>query len=119
MYGLIIKKKWLDLILSGKKTLEIRGSNTKHKDEPIYLIESGSNGLVRGKCIINATFPISCSDWSEYRDKHCVDISYKELKSRYNSPYAWELTNVEKLENPFYFKPPKGAIIWIKNVERI
>lgn len=25
MDGLVIKKKWIDLILSGKKTLEIRG----------------------------------------------------------------------------------------------
>lgn len=29
MYGLIIKKKWLDLIVSGKKVIEIRGSETK------------------------------------------------------------------------------------------
>lgn len=29
MDGLIIKKEWLDLILSGKKTLEIRGHDTK------------------------------------------------------------------------------------------
>lgn len=28
MDGLIIKGQWLDLILSGKKTLEIRGSDT-------------------------------------------------------------------------------------------
>lgn len=31
MYGLIIKKKWLDLIMSGQKTLEIRGSRTSHE----------------------------------------------------------------------------------------
>lgn len=31
MYGLIIKKKWLDLIMSGQKTLEIRGSRTSHR----------------------------------------------------------------------------------------
>ena len=35
MHGLIIKKKWLDLIISGKKTLEIRGSDTKHQGERI------------------------------------------------------------------------------------
>ena len=29
MDGLIVKKRWLNLILSGKKTIEIRGSNTK------------------------------------------------------------------------------------------
>lgn len=40
MDGLIIKKKWLDLIVSGKKTIEIRGSNTKKQNETIYLLES-------------------------------------------------------------------------------
>lgn len=38
MDGMIIKKKWLDLIVSGKKTVEIRGSNTKKQNETIYLL---------------------------------------------------------------------------------
>ena len=79
MDGLIIKKKWLDLILSGKKTLEIRGCSTKKTGVPIYLLESGSR-RVRGTCIIQSVYPISCSDWSEERGNHCVDLSYKELK---------------------------------------
>ena len=29
MDGLIIKHKWLDLILKGQKTIEVRGSDTK------------------------------------------------------------------------------------------
>lgn len=37
MDGLIIKKKWLDLILSNKKTLEIRGNDT-HKTVGRYLL---------------------------------------------------------------------------------
>ena len=47
MDGLIIKRQWLDLILSGKKTLEIRGSDTKKVGEAIYLLESGTH-RVRG-----------------------------------------------------------------------
>ena len=47
MDGLIVKKRWLNLILSGKKTIEIRGSNTKKIGQPIYLLESGTN-LVKG-----------------------------------------------------------------------
>ena len=40
MDGLIIKKKWIDKILSGKKTLEIRGSKTqktKRRDRRLLL----------------------------------------------------------------------------------
>ena len=35
MDGLIIKKKWLDLIVNDKKTIEIRGSDTKKQGEKI------------------------------------------------------------------------------------
>lgn len=41
MKGLIIKSPWIELILEGKKTWEIRGSNTKIRG-PIVLIKSGS-----------------------------------------------------------------------------
>jgi hypothetical protein len=47
MKGLIVKSPWIELILEGKKTWEIRGSNTKIRG-PIALIKSGSgNGLVK------------------------------------------------------------------------
>lgn len=46
MDGLIIKHKWLELILSGKKTIEIRGSDTKKKGQVIYLLESGTSKVV-------------------------------------------------------------------------
>lgn len=115
MDGLIVKKRWLNLILSGKKTIEIRGSNTKKIGQPIYLLESGTN-LVKGTCIIDSTCPISCSDWSEEREKHCVDISYSELKKRYKRPHAWVLRNVKLTEEEWKYEHPKGAIIWVKNV---
>ena len=69
MNGLIIKKKWLDLIVSGKKTLEIRGSNTKNQNETIYLLESGTHRVV-ATAVISSTYPVSCSDWSEERENH-------------------------------------------------
>lgn len=46
MDGLIIKKKWLDLIVDGKKTIEIRGSDTNKQNETIYLLESGTHRVV-------------------------------------------------------------------------
>lgn len=113
--GLIIKKKWLDLILSGEKTLEIRSSSTKKTGIPIYLLESGSR-RVRGTCTIQSVYPISCSDWSEERGNHCVDLSYKELKERYKNPHAWVLADVKPVEDVWYYDHPNGAVIWVKDV---
>lgn len=118
MDGLIIKKKWLDLIISGKKTIEIRGSNTKKQGEKIYLLESRTN-KVKATCVIRATYPISCSDWSEEREKHCIDISYADLKKRYKSPYAWVLEDVQPIEDIWYYEHPQGAVIWVKNVDTV
>ena len=118
MDGLIIKKKWLDLIVSGKKTLEIRGSNTKKQNETIYLLESGTHRVI-ATAVISATYPISCSDWSEERDRHCVDISYADLKKRYKTPYAWVLSKIEPIEDIWYYEHPQGAVIWVKDVQPI
>lgn len=116
--GLIIKKKWLDLIVSGKKTIEIRSCNTQKQNETIYLLESGTHRVV-ATAGISSTHPISCSDWSEERDKHCVDISYAELKKRYKTPYAWVLSEIKPIEDIWYYKHPQGVVIWVKDVQPI
>lgn len=81
MDGLIIKKKWLDLIVSGKKTIEIRGSNTKKQNETIYLLESRTHRVV-ATAVISSAYPISYSNWADERDKHCVYITYADLRKR-------------------------------------
>lgn len=115
MDGLIVKKRWLDLIISGKKTIEIRGSNTKKTGEKIYLLESITH-KVRAECVIETTYPISCSDWSEERNKHCVDVSYADLKRRYKTPYAWVFSRIEPITDTWYYDHPTGAVIWVKDV---
>ena len=67
-------------------------------------------------CIIQSVYPISCSDWSEERENHCVDLSYKELKERYKNPHAWVLADVKSVENVWYYDHPNGAVIWVKDV---
>lgn len=118
MNGLIIKKKWLNLIVNGKKTIEIRGNNTQKQNETIYLLESGTHRVV-ATAIISSTYPISCSDWAEERDKHRVDISYTDLKKRYKTPYAWVLSKIKPIEDIWYYKHPQGAVIWVKDVQPI
>lgn len=118
MDGLIIKKKWLDLIIGGKKTIEIRGSNTQKQNETIYLLESGTHRVV-ATAVISSTYPISRSDWSEGRDRHCVNASYAELKKRYKTPYAWVLSKIQPIEDIWYYGHPQGAVIWVKDVQPI
>lgn len=44
-------------------------------------------------------------------------MPYKDLKKRYPNPYAWVLEDVTPLDKEMYYKHPKGAVIWVKNVD--
>ena len=117
MDGLIIKGKWIGKILYSGKILELRGSKTKKTGQTIYLLESGT-GKVRGKCCISHCIPIDSEEICEkLKPMHCVNISYEELLKIYKKPYAWALENVEAIPDGLYYEHPKGAVIWVKDVD--
>lgn len=117
MDGLIIKRKWLDKILSGEKTLEIRGSRTKKTGGQIYLLESKTR-KVKGKCQISECILIENEEmWEKLKPHHCVGISYRELLEIYKNPYAWVIKDVEVIPDNLYYEHPKGAVIWVKQVK--
>lgn len=115
MDGLIIKEKWLNLILNKEKIYEIRGCQTKKINEKIYLLESGTQ-KIKGTCIITNVYKITEDFWEKEKINHKVNISYNELIKIYPHPYAWELSYVEPLPEKFY-QHPKGAVIWVKDVD--
>ncbi len=117
MDGLIIKPYWLNLILRKEKTLEIRGSSTSKIGEKIYLIES--RGKVRGTAIIKKTILLNQSLWEDLKPSHKVEITYEQLLEYYKNPYAWVISEVEELDEPFDYIKHHGAVIWIKDVKRI
>lgn len=107
--GLIIRKQWLDLILSGKKTWEMRSTATKISGR-IALIEAGS-GLIAGEAILTGCTGLFGADaHREYQHKHCItDLS---LLEKWNC--AWELEGAKRYDEPIPYKHPKGAVIWVK-----
>ncbi len=105
--ALIIKKQWLDLILEGKKTWELRGSKTK-KRETISLIESGS-GEIKGSCkIVDCLGPLTKEQFSNNTNKH------RSLQPSYKKTYAWVLSEPKRFEKGIKYNHPQGAIIWVK-----
>lgn len=109
MDALIIKNPWIDYILSGQKSWEIRGCSTK-KQGTIELIQSKS-GLVVGCCKIIDCIKLDLEIYKNSVDKHCIN-NIKKLP--YKTTYAWVLSNPVKYEKPRPYKHPKGAVIWVK-----
>lgn len=110
MKALIIKRPWIDLILEGKKTIEVRGSKTNIRGQ-IALIASGT-GQVIGTCQVDDSINIAeHSNIAEIVMKSCVDE--KRLLEYYKKPNGWVLSNAKRLDKPVKYKHPMGAIIWV------
>lgn len=108
MKALIIKQPWIDYILEGKKSWEIRGGRTYIRDK-IELIQSGS-GLVVGSCELIDCKELTLEDYKNNVDKHNI----QDIDSLpYKKTYAWIITNAKRYETPRRYKHPNGAIIWV------
>ncbi|MGH9685528.1 MAG: ASCH domain-containing protein [Candidatus Acidiferrales bacterium] len=112
MNGLIIRSPWVEMILDGKKTWEIRGSYT-HIRGKIALIRGGS-GLVVGACnLVDVVGPLKRT---EFR-KHRRNVGLKPSEARwlpYENTYAWVLKGAKKFRRPRRYRHPSGAVIWVR-----
>ena len=107
--ALIIKKHWLDLILSGQKTWEMRSRATTITGW-IGLIEQGS-GLILGKAFLTA-------GWHRPSKQELIDNQHlhrvEDLDLIEKWCYAWTIENAQKFEVPIPYLHPKGAVIWVR-----
>ncbi len=109
IHGLIIKKEFLDMILSGQKTWEIRGSATSRRG-PIALIQSQS-GLVVGTCeVVGVEGPLTLATLKANHRK----TGFRPTSLYYRKTYAWVLRNARRLPQPIPYRHPAGAVIWVK-----
>lgn len=116
MKALIIKKRWLDLILAKRKSWEIRGSRTTIRGR-IGLIESGS-GKIMGTCELDdVRGPLSISELRRTSSKHGVPPRDFGSRPPYKKTYAWVLKNPRRFRRPRPYEHPQGAVIWV-NLER-
>lgn len=110
MDGLIIKKKWLDLFFTGKKTWEVRSTNAEsHIGQRIALIESGS-GEIKGDAFLDRTFLMNSEQFNFCKQFHLLN------KRFYKNNWAWCLVNIQPYPKGIKYNHPKGAVIWVKNV---
>ena len=104
-----MKRKWLDLILAGFKTWEIRGRPTAKRGW-IHLAESQAGGKLMGRARLVKCLQLSREAFNIHRKRHCVP-SWGMVP--YDTPYAWVLEDAEKFEKPFEYEHKQGAVIWV------
>lgn len=107
--ALIVRQHWIDLILSGEKTWEMRSQPTKVRGR-IGLIEQGT-GFIVGECeLVNSGESINKFNLGYGHHLHKVDDF--ELLEKWH--YPWVLSGAFRYENPIPYKHPKGAVTWVR-----
>ena len=110
--GLFIKSPWIDLILDGQKTWELRGTKTA-KRERIALIESGSR-LLKGTCeIVGVRGALRKSTLLQNLDKHQVPQEKIEAGLGRKRVYAWVMADPRRLHNAPVVPKVIGPVVWI------
>jgi len=106
--ALIVRKPYIDQILDGIKTWEMRSTATRIRGR-IALIEGGS-GLIVGECrLVDSSKPLDVGEFGFYRHEHRI---YDEsLLIRW--PHPWILKDAKRYHEPIPYKHPAGAVIWV------
>lgn len=103
---LTVKEPWARLILSGQKTLEIRGAKTSVRG--LIGIATSGTGAIQGVVeLYDCTGPLNPDEFSSLKERHLVNAA-----SRYKTPFGWGLRNAIILREPVRFARKRGAIIW-------
>lgn len=112
--GLVIREPWIDLILNGEKTWEIRSTATKVR-ERIALIRGGSGTVVGCADLVGCEGPFNFEALRSHRSKHAVpDEPLRAFVEKYKGrAFAWVLQSVRSFSPTFPYRHPSGAVIWV------
>src|SRR5258708_28799155 len=111
--GLLIRVPWIDKILDGSKTWEIRGSHTS-KEGRIGLIASGTGTVVGVADLVGVVGPLSLKELSANWRKAGFDSDEHLFRLPYKQTFAWVLQNPKRLRAPVPYNHPSGAVIWVR-----
>jgi hypothetical protein len=103
-----IKTPFIDMILIGVKTWEIRTKSTK-KIGPVALIRSGSGTVVSTAFLAEDIFLTRKICAANYEK---MGMTKEEALTCYGE-HAWVLKDIIKLRKPVPYKHPPGAITWV------
>lgn len=109
---LVVQTPWIDLILDGKKTLEVRGrACRKPIGKRIYLSRSGS-GAVIGSVVFLGSAPLTDPEaWNAARPDHLVPQATPSYGA---ATHGWRLGTPERFAHEVPYRVRCGAIVWRK-----
>jgi hypothetical protein len=110
--GLVIRSPWIDKILSGEKTWEMRSRNTKIRGQ-IALIRAGSGQIFGTANLVDCLSALSAEQMRQ--TSHLHGISELQLDAVLSNGWTvpWVLRDIVKFPKPIPYPHPSGAVTWV------
>lgn len=110
MKALIIDEPWMSLLLSGKKTWEMRSRHTSIRGR-IALIRKGSGRVVGVADVVGSIGPFDAIAWRAHQSRHRIPLDRQEATANWN--VAWVLERARPLVRAIPYEHPNGAVTWV------
>ncbi|MGO9428718.1 ASCH domain-containing protein [Rhodoblastus sp.] len=110
--GLVIREPWIELILSGKKTWEMRSQRTNVRGL-IALIKRGTGLVVGTTRLVESRPPLTRENYMAYRDKHAIPPPMLDEVLANGWIHPWVLSDVRRLSRPVPYRHRDGAVIFV------
>ena len=107
--ALIVKPYWVDFLLKGEKTLEIRGSHTQIRGT-IGVVKSGT-GLIYGTVEVVESVALDDKTYEERRSEHRVPAPFEDIP--YRQVCGWKVQNPILFQTPRPYHHKQGCVIWV------
>lgn len=114
MRGLIIREPWIDLILSGAKTWEMRSTSTLVRDQ-IGLIRKGSKTVVGVARLCDSLPPLSTfKQFANAVEQHRIPPEEQSDAFERGWTVPWVLGAIRSFPTPVPYVHRSGAVTWVK-----
>ncbi len=110
--ALIIASPYIDRILAGLKTWEMRSTATKKRGR-IALVRKGSGLIVGTVEIRDSIGPLTQEQMLENTERHHMEPERILSGAADQRKYAWVLRDAHSLTQPVPYDHPSGAVIWV------
>lgn len=109
--ALIIDSPWIEKILAGDKTWEIRSGLASHRG-PFGLIQKVSGQLIGVATLHSVSGPYKNTELAQHRALRHVPPNVFE-QPNYKWRYAWELSDAIALPSPVSYHHKSGSVTWV------
>ncbi len=112
MKGLVIRTPWINMILAGTKSWEMRSKLT-HIRGRIALIRAGSGLIVGSAELVDCLPALSLEQMRQTQGFHGIPDDQLASAFEANWTTPWVLRNVEVLATPKPYQHKSGAVKWV------